>query len=412
MLPVIPINDESVNQKSVVLYKKSQHQKNVLSCLYQEGACTLARLAETIHTSVPSITNLIEQLTSNGWVNTIGTATGNSGRRPVLFGLKPDGHYVVVLDISTHGTGLMIINPVRQIIFQHTTAHGLADKEEYLDFLVQFVTETLANSAIPQSDILAIGLAMPGLIDTNRGLNLTYPNLKKADQSLTEWLEQQLSIPAYLINDTKATALGENRFGGGQGKKHALSINIDWGVGLGIILNGEVFQGASGFAGELGHIQVDPEGELCYCGKVGCLDTITSASSLVRRVQQAVLSNRVSKLSAFQEDVSQITINHVIEAAHQGDSFAIDLLHETGYQLGKGLSIAVNLFNPEIIIVDGVLAEAAIFITNPIEQAINKYCLSGFRKELTIEVTKLNGTAKWLGTHAYVMENLFTAFDR
>ena len=118
----------------------------------------------------------------------------------------------------------------------------------------------------------------------------------------------------------------------------------------------------------------------------------------------------MSRLTQFQSDVAEINVNRIIEAAHQGDSFAIDMLHDTGYQLGKGLSIAINLFNPEVIIIDGVLAQASMFITNPIEQAINKHCLSGFRNDLTVEVTQLNGAAKWLGTHAYVMENLFAIY--
>lgn len=398
--------EDVASKRSVVFHKKTQKLRRVLSYLYQEESFTLAQLAELLYTSVPSVTSLVDELIEQGWVCTTGTASGNNGRRPVLFSLNPNGHYVIVLDSSTHDTHIMLVNPLRQVVFQRSVDTHLENNAQFLSFLVSFVQESIRESAIDPKAIIGMGLAIPGLIDARRGLNLTYPNLNLTDQPFTIWLEQKLGYPVYLINDSKATALGENRFGSAQGKKHALSINIDWGVGLGIILNGEVFQGASGFAGELGHIQIDPDGELCYCGKVGCLDTFTSASSLVRRVQRAVLEGCTSKLAIYQNDISQITINRVIDAAHAGDSFAIDELHRTGYQLGKGLSVAINLFNPEIIIIDGVLAEASTFIINPIEQAINKYCLSGFRNDLTVEATRLNGAAKWLGTHAYVMENL------
>ncbi|KAB7731577.1 ROK family protein [Rudanella paleaurantiibacter] len=409
MIASPPLGDDVAPKRSVVVYKKNQKLRGVLSHLYQEETCTLAQLAETLYTSVPSITGVVEELVESGWVRTTGTATGNNGRRPVLFSLNPNGHYVIVLDSSTHDTCFMLVNPLRQVVFRRCVDTHLENNAQFVAFLLSFVQESIEEAAVNKDDIIGLGLAIPGLIDARRGINLTYPNLSAPNEPLTTCLEEQLGFPVYLINDSKATALGENRFGGGQGKKHALSINIDWGVGLGIILNGEVFQGASGFAGELGHIQVDPEGELCYCGKVGCLDTITSASSLVRRVQRAVQEGCMSKLAVYQNDVSQITINHVIEAAYAGDSFAIDMLHDTGYQLGKGLSVAINLFNPEIIIVDGVLAQASTFIINPIEQAITKYCLSGFRNDLTVEATQLNGAAKWLGTHAYVMENLFAS---
>lgn len=403
-------DDTVVIKGSAVDFKKNLKARVLLAHLYQKGPRTLAQLAGTLHLSVPSSTALVEQLVDQGWVNARGTASGNNGRRPVLFSLNADAHHVLIIESSIHDTTLMIVNPLREIIFQRNVDTHLENDARFLDFLVSFIQAALADPAVNPSAISGIGLAIPGLIDTRRGLNLTYPNLNLADQPITNWLEQRLGWPVFLINDTKATALGENRFGGGQGMQYALSVNIDWGLGLGIIINGEVFQGASGFAGELGHIQVDPDGELCPCGKVGCLDTITSAASLVRRVQRAVGAGQVSRLGVYQHEVGRINVQHIIEAAHQGDAFAIDMLHDTGYQLGKGLSIAINLFNPEIIIIDGVLAQASLFITNPIEQAINKYCLSGFRADLRVEVTQLDGAAKWLGTHAYVMENLFSTY--
>lgn len=403
-------DDLLLTKQSVVDYKKNQKARAILGHLYQQGSRTLAQLAETLHTSIPSITGLVEELLEQGWVNAVGTASGNNGRRPVLFSLNAGEHYVLILDSTTHDTRLMVVNPRREVIFQRVVDTHLENSAQFLTFLATFVTKSLAESGLSHHQIMAVGLTLPGLIDTRRGVNLTYPNLNLTDQPFTDWLEQQLGWPVFLINDTKATALGENRFGGGQGKDHVLSINIDWGLGLGIIINGEVFQGASGFAGELGHIQVDPNGELCHCGKVGCLDTITSASSLVRHMQRAVEAGQQTRLAAFRHDLNQINITHIIEAAHEGDSFAIDLLHETGYQLGKGLSIAVNLFNPEVIIIDGVLAQGSMFITNPIRQAINKHCLSGFRRDLIVEVTKLDGAAKWLGTHAYVMEKVLASY--
>ncbi|GAB2567031.1 ROK family protein [Spirosoma areae] len=397
-------------QQSVVDYKKNQKQRKVLAHLYETGTCTLAHLTKVLHSSVPSVTSLVEELTSNRWVTAIGTASGSNGRRPVLFGLDTKHHYTAVLDVSTHDTKILFMDPQRRVAFRGDYDLRLNDNPAFLSSLMRNFTNALADSGIQSDDLIAVGVSMPGLIDARRGLNLTYKNLSQTGEPLTQWLYNQIGKPIYLINDTKATVLGESRFGGAQGKKQVLSINIDWGVGLGIVVNGEVFQGASGFAGELGHIQVDPDGELCYCGKIGCLNTITSASALVKRVQRDILEGQVSKLASFRDNVTQIDIDELINAAHQGDSYAIDVLHETGFQLGKGLAIAISLFNPEMIIVDGVLTEAADFILNTIEQAISKYCLSDFRNDLTIEVTQLNGTAKWLGTHAYMMEDIFSTY--
>lgn len=396
--------------QSVVDYKKKQKQRKVLAHLYAEGNCTLAHLAKLLHSSVPSVTSLVDELVSNQWVTAIGTATGNNGRRPALFSLNTSNQFVAILDISTHDTKIIFMDSLRKVVFRRDYDLRLVDNPAFLSTLVRHYANTLADSEIDPSDVLAVGISMPGLVDARRGLNLTYKNLSQVNDSLPHWFSEQLQKPVYLINDTKATVLGESRFGRAKGKKQVLAINIDWGVGLGIVVNGEVFQGTSGFAGELGHIQVDPAGELCYCGKIGCLNTITSASALVRRVQRDITDGQISKLATFRDTVDQIDIDELINAAHQGDSYAIDMLHETGYQLGKGLAVAISLFNPEMIVVDGILTKAASFILNTIEQAISKYCLFDFRNDLTIEITQLNGTAKWLGTHAYVMEDIFATY--
>lgn len=407
MSPFAVQEDAPATKPSVVAYKKKLKVKKALAYLYREGAGTLAQLADVLHTSIPSITSVMEELVEEGWVNPIGMAASNNGRRPVLFSLNPDGHRVLLLDANTHETRLLLVNPLREVVLERIVDTVLEDKAGFSEFLVAFVNETLAESGILRSQLMGVGLTLPGLIDFRQGLNLSYANLSSSGEPLPTWLQQQLGLPVFLINDTKATALGEHRFGGAQGKKHALSLNIDWGVGLGIIVNGEVFQGASGFAGELGHIQIDPDGERCYCGKVGCLDTRYSVLALMRNVQRAVRDGQKTALAVHQSSLGQLTIEHVIDAAHHGDAYAQTILRDTGYQLGKGLSIAVTLFNPEIIIVDGVLAQASPLIVPAMQEAIDTYCLSGFRNDLTVEGTRLDGAAKWLGAHAYVMEALF-----
>lgn len=406
----IAIDEERPEQQSVVDYKKNQKQRKLLACLYAEETCTLARLTKVLHSSVPSVTNLVDELIQDQWVIPIGMGSGSNGRRPVLFGLNSQHNYTAVLDISTHDTKILFMNTQRIVVHRSDYPLQLIDNPDYILSLVDCFTLALTDSGLSSSQLIAIGVSMPGLVDARRGINLTYKNLSKGYHSLTQCLSEKLSKPAYILNDTKATVLGESRFGNAKGKQQMLAINIDWGVGLGILVNGHVFQGASGFAGELGHIQVEPEGELCHCGKIGCLDTVTSASALVRRVQRDVQAGQVSKLAVFRQEADRIDIDEIISAARQGDSYAIDILHEAGLQLGKGLSVAISLFNPEVIIIDGVLAEAATFILNTIEQALSKYCLSDFRNDLTIEITQLNGAAKWLGTHAYMMEDIFANY--
>jgi predicted NBD/HSP70 family sugar kinase len=245
------------------------------------------------------------------------------------------------------------------------------------------------------------------LVDKRTGINRTYKNLNFENKSLSLRISENFKLPVFTLNDSKAAAYGEAKFGVGKNLQHVLSINVDWGVGLGVVFNGQIFNGASGFAGELGHIQVNPDGELCSCGKVGCLDTVTSASSLLKSIKAGLKNGQISILSAFKDNLEQINLEMVIDAAKNGDAFAIDILYNIGIELGKGLSAAVHLFNPQIIVIDGVLSKAGKIIVNPVEHAINKYCLPDFKEELLIEVTNLGDFAKILGVNAFMANRLF-----
>ncbi|MCU0340724.1 MAG: ROK family protein [Spirosomaceae bacterium] len=402
--PVSSANKDIIAKKSVVDYKKSHHRRRILMELYRSDTRSIAEMARAIHNSVPSVTSIMEELMAEKWIVTTGTATTKQGRKPAVFSLSDERFRTAVIDLNTHGTTFLVLNLKNEILFQRTCDLRLNDSPDILHRLTQSIESCIAESGTNTADLVAMGVSMAGLVDSKKGFNFTYRNLNRGEQSLMNYLNEYFKIPVFGINDTRATTLGEQRFGLAKGKNHVLAIYIDWGVGLGVILNGEIFQGSSGFAGELGHIQVVPNGELCHCGKVGCLDTIASAESLAKRVSKALAEGRVSRLSTA--DPAATDAEKIIEAAWQGDLLAIDVLHDMGMELGKGLSIAIHLFNPEIVIVDGIVAKAGTFITNPIEQAINKFCLTDFRSHLKVEISQLGVKAKWLGTQVFTVEKL------
>lgn len=389
---------------SIIDIKKSRLKRGILSELYFSGSSTIADLSRLLNTSVPSITTLIDELTrQDQWIVENGMGTTKFGRKPIVYSLNPDHHWVLMLDISTHETRLMAFNLQNEILEEKRIDLPIQRNPDFSAQLSLEIASFLEGFKAPNPTLLAIGVSMPGLINAQTGQNHTF-QIVPDQGSIKTVLEARFGVPTHVINDSKATVLGENRFGLGRGKKDVLAINIDWGVGLGIMVNGELLHGASGFAGELGHIQMDPDGELCQCGKVGCLDSITSASTLLRKVKDGLKQGKASKLARVKD--GEINIETVVNAANEGDNFAIDLLHQIGIQLGRGLSIAVHLFNPEILIVDGILAKAGRFFINPIEQAINKYCLIDFKNDLSIEVSELGDRSKLLGTLSFVVEGV------
>ncbi len=326
------------------------------------------------------------------------------GRKPSLFALKSDHYVTIVVDITVHDTKLLVFDLANQVVHRMDLTLQLGDSPSFVGALKAPLRQLARQLAASGLTVIGIGATMPGLVNPELGVNFTHPELNQPGQSLSSLFEALFAAPFFFINDTKATIFGESKFGLAQGKKHVLSINIDWGIGLGVMINGDILQGTAGFAGELGHIQIKPDGELCTCGKIGCLDTLTSASSLIRRARLGLAQGQPSMLA--DEGADKVDIELIIQKANAGDAFSIDLLRDAGAELGRGLAIAVHLFNPELIIVNGVLAKAATAITWPIEQALIDHCLPDYRNNLTINLSKLGEMAKLYGTHAYVLQSL------
>ncbi|MFC0186309.1 Sugar kinase of the NBD/HSP70 family, may contain an N-terminal HTH domain [Pseudarcicella hirudinis] len=400
----LPLTSADVlNRESIVDIKKSRLKRGLLQSLYVRGNRTIAQLTRELNASVPSVTTLLEELIQKRWIIELGPADSPFGRKPILYNLHPKGKYTMLLDITTYGSRTLFFNLQNQVVYKKDLPLILEDNTNLPSKLIESFHQITRESGISASDIIAVGISMPGLINPKNGFNYTYKKLNPDKDSLGKQLETALQLPVYLINDTQATILGEHKFGQAKSMKNVLSVNMAWsGIGLGIVLNGKVFQGASGFAGELGHIQVKADGELCHCGKVGCLDTLTSASSLIRRIKERLRKGQISNLAL--KNAEKIDIEMIIDFANKGDALAIDLLHDIGKEMGKGLSIAVHLFNPEAIIINGLLAKAGKFISNPIEQAIHKYCLIDFKHNLSIEISALGENARLLGMQAYLVD--------
>ncbi|MBB5285111.1 putative NBD/HSP70 family sugar kinase [Rhabdobacter roseus] len=364
-------------------------------------------MARLFHASIPSATGIINELIREGWITETGTGPARAGRPPVLYGLNPKKYLTLIMDINRHDTQLVVFDLSNQLIVRRQIDIRLDDTPAFLELLFEETENFLANHGITRDRLWGIGVSMPGLINAAQGINQTYLHLTSPGETLSSRLENHFQAPICLINDTRATTIGEHRFGLAKDKSHVLTINIDWGVGLGILLNGEVFNGASGFAGELGHIQVRSDGILCHCGKVGCLDTVTSAMALIRQAREGIEAGRATILPQLvRGNLDALDTSHIIEAIHAGDEFSIDLLGKVGSELGKGLATAVHLFNPEVIIISGLLAAVGPFISNPIEQAINKYCLVDFKNSLSIRISQLGTKARLLGTQAHLFEYL------
>ncbi|MFN3784326.1 MAG: ROK family protein [Spirosomataceae bacterium] len=383
--------------ESVVSIKKKYLKQQAVRTVYAQGAITISSLARILRISIPSATTIVQELINEHWFQEVGAQNSKFGRKPILFDLNGGKQFILVIDIGIHQTSIQQVdlrNGIEKIV-----QFPLAINDP--DFVVKLSVE-LGKAVKTTPEIWGICMTSPGLIDVETQENQTYSNHQISGISLPKKLQEVTGVPTFIINDTKASLLGENHFGLARDKRNVMLLNLDWGIGLGILSNGEIMQGADGFAGEIGHIQVVPGGQLCHCGKIGCLETVASVASLLRRAQDGLKKDAPTTLQKNQT----LTIETIIEAANQGDEFSIELIYELGRELGKGLSMAIHLLNPELIIIDGLLTNTGANLTTAIEQSINKFCLRDFKNTLHVLISPMGETAKILGAKQYVFDQL------
>lgn len=336
--------------------KKNSLKLLILKELYHFGCKSIPELSKIIHMSTPTITRAIDDLIENNFLVEEGIGSSSGGRRPNLYGLNPSSKYVLGVDIGRHSTLLGLFNFNNEpIVAIKQIGEGLEVSKDFMKSLKEAVDNYILESGIDEKKLMGIGIALPGLIDLHTGISYSY---LQDEKPATIQFQDIFDYPVFVENDTKVMALGEQSFGLANGKQNVLCLNIGSGIGLGMILNGKLYKGNSGFSGEFGHIQVDQAGQLCYCGKIGCLETLASGTTMIKRARKEIEEGATTIIrSMVNDETNKITIEIVLKAAQQGDQFAIGLLANIGEHLGRGIAVLIHLFNPELIIIGGELTQ-------------------------------------------------------
>jgi glucokinase-like ROK family protein len=412
MSSLLALEETHLARLNNVERRKHLQKLKIVKHLYVKGAKTNADICTRFGISSPTCMAMLGELVAEGLVEKQGRGKSLGGRKPELYGLCDGSLFVLGIHAEQHKTRMAIFDNNNHIVSGvHTFDIELTKDLSALTQLHAHAQALLLASGIEQKKLVGIGLSMPGLVDSREGNNYTYLLTTGESASLQQLLERQFGKPVFLQNDAKSAALAEYRFGLAHGLRDVLVLSMDWGMGMGVILDGKLRSGATGFAGEFGHIPLVDGGALCHCGKRGCLETVASGSALVRLAQaglEAGENTLLSQLSA--QEQAQLTPERVYEAAHAGDQFAISLLADMGTNLGKGIAILTQLFNPELIILGGAGAQARQFILPSIRQAINAYCMAQLREKTKLVVSELGNNAVILGSVATVMENIFESY--
>ncbi len=276
----------SGNQSQTVELKKIRHKKYIVRAIYFNGPVSNAELSRLINLSTPKINSLLCELIDDGVVLELGRGDSSGGRRPNIYGLAKDAFYVVGITININRTIISIFNGNNEEISgPYSFPIKMQSDMAIFSQVHEKLNQVISDSKIPGDKILVAGIEMPGLINQEEGINKTYfPHVT----NLTEELQKIFGIPVYFEHDSKVRAFAEQHFGLAKNKSNVLMLQADWGLGLGIIIEKELYAGKSGYSGEFGHLPIVENGLLCSCGKQGCLETIVSATAIVRMAKKGI----------------------------------------------------------------------------------------------------------------------------
>ncbi len=395
----------SRNQSQGVEQKKTLYKKQIIRSFFFYGPMSNSKLSAVLKLSTPKINSLLLALIDDGLVKELGRGDSSGGRRPNIYHLVEDSFFVAGISVNVNRTVISIFNSNNKSVGKpHVIQVHVQSSFEIFSQVSRELDKLLKELYVDKEKVLVAGIEMPGLINQKQDINKTYfPEI----ENLSDKLNEVFGLPVVISHDSKLRAFAEQHFGLAKNKKNVLVLQVDWGLGLGIIINGNLYTGKSGYSGEFGHLPIVDNGVLCSCGKQGCLETIVSANAIKRMTIQGIQSGSSSLIEDLVNgEIENADIAVVIEAAKRGDQFAISVLNKAAYWLGKGIVFLVQIFNPELIVIGGRITDASEFITAPIQQAINTFSNRDISNDTVIKFSELGQNAGPMGAAAYAIDRV------
>jgi predicted NBD/HSP70 family sugar kinase len=397
--------------------KRAIYKKSILKELFFDKELSAADLCSLTGKSLPLITRLLTELIEDGSIVENGYALSTGGRRPQIFSMQPDLMYVISVAVDQYITSMALIDMHGKIVGDVLHIElALPNNIDSLDIVRSTLLQFIKQIDIAKRKIVGIGIGMPGFVDVNKGINHSFLHSKQG--SIVSYIKDSVDIPVFIDNDSSLIALAELRMGLARNMTNSMVINLSWGVGLGMILEGRLFRGNDGFAGEFSHMPLFSNYKMCACGKSGCLETETSLYVVVEKAIRGLEEGKASFLENISLQHIDESANAIMLAAKQGDKFAVELISEAGYNIGRGVSILIHLLNPAQIILSGRGSIAGKLWLTPLQQALNEHCIPRLAASTNVEISTLGPNAQLLGAAALVMENFpkshthLSAFDK
>lgn len=391
---------------SLTALKLIKLKKSVIKRLALTGVATIAELCKETDFSIPTVTKIISELIEEGIVFEEGKVGTAGGRRPIQYGINPDAGYFLGVEVKRNSVSIGMQNFNNQFVkFTEDISYTLENTRESLSLLCSIINGFVEEVGVDRDKIVGACVNLSGRINSRKGFSYSFFYFE--ERALSEIIESEIHIKTFLENDTRAMAYGEYNCGVVQNEKDVIFVNLSWGVGVGIICDGHLYYGKSGYSGEFGHSPVFDNEIICHCGKKGCLETEISGVALERKFKKALESGSISILSG-KKAIEDISVNDILTAITKNeDTLAIEIMEEIGSSLGRYLSMLINLFNPELVVLGGVLAETDMYLRLPMRTAIQKYSLSLVSMDMELKISSLGSKAGVIGACYILRDKLF-----
>lgn len=368
----------------------------MIQILDTKGNLTIPELSRELSMSVPKVTSLVNELIKERLLVDLGKIESTGGRRANTYGLAGTACYFIGVDVKRYYINIGLLDfGKRMVKLEEKIPYALANTPQALSVLIKSIQKFIKDRGITKSKILAMGINLSGRVNNITGYSYSYFHFR--EEPLAATIEKETGIRTFLENDANAMALGEYEQGVVADERNVIFLNLDYGTGSGIIVDGKLYYGKSGFSGEVGHIPFFDNNILCGCGKKGCLETEISGQALLRKVKEKLAHGATSVIAKKAKNVNLLKLEDLIAAARQEDMLMIELLAEMGEKLGRAIAVLINLFNPELVVLGGTLSDTGDYLRLPTRSAINKHSLSLVNNDTQLKVSELGEKAGVVG---------------
>lgn len=359
--------------------------------------------------SMPAVMGIVGALVEEGIVRETVMGESTGGRRPMLLEIVPEAYRAIGLEVGTLNVTAIATNLDADTKFRVEVPSRMSSgPEEFLTQIASVIGELLEAGEGGSGEVLGIGLALPGPLLASRELVFSPPSYPGwGEVRPGEVIAEEFGLPVLVDNDANAAALGEHLFGAGREAGEMFYVVAHRGVGGAMIIDGELYRGADGGAGELGHTLVDPEGPLCGCGRVGCLEAFAGRAAIARRVRRALALSGKSRLPGKAPEETRA--KDVIDAGLAGDELSVGILEETGRYLGLGISNAIDMLDPELVVLGGSTMRAGELVRGPAEEVVRERARPGLAGRVRLVTGELAENAGAVGAASLVLSELFAS---